>query len=169
MNDSGLALDNESLECLLRKQAIQDHLHRLCQAIDNFDCQTWAEGFTSDCRYRMVPRENHDRGLPLCLIDDDRTGLLQRVKLITELWQYEPFRETRLLSNVLVTASSEDSAAASSTIAVYRTSIEGESRLHMVARIEDRLVHVSAEGWKIKERLVILESFQVHNNIILPV
>jgi salicylate 5-hydroxylase small subunit len=169
MNDSGLALDNESLECLLRKQAIQDHLLRLCQAIDNFDCQTWADGFTSDCRYRMIPRENYDRGLPLCLIDDDRAGLLQRVKLITELWQYEPFRETRLLSNVLVTASSEDSAAAASTIAVYRTSIEGQSRLHMVARIDDRLVQVPGQGWKIKERLVILESFQVHNNIILPV
>lgn len=169
MNDPGLAVDNESVECLLRKQAIQDHLFRLCQAIDNFDCQIWADGFTSDCRYRMIPRENYDRGLPLCLIDDDRAGLLQRVKLITELWQYEPFRETRLLSSVLITASSEDSAAAASTIAVYRTNSEGESRLHMVARIEDRLVHLPGEGWKIKDRLVILESFQVHNNIILPV
>lgn len=168
MNDPGLAVDNESLDCLLRKQAIQDHLFRLCQAIDNFDCQTWADGFADECRYRMVPRENYDRGLPLCLIDDDRDGLLQRVKLITELWQYEPFRETRLLANVLVTDSSKESAAASSTIAVYRTSAEGESRLQMVARVEDQLVLIPGKGWKIKERLVILESFQVHNNIILP-
>lgn len=169
MNDPGIAVDNASLECLLRKQAIQDHLLRLCQAMDDFDCQTWADGFTNDCRYRMIPRENYDRGLPLCLIDDDRAGLLQRVKLITELWQYETFRETRLLSNVLVSAASGETAIATAAIAVYRTNSEGESRLQMVARIEDRLVHVPGQGWKIKERLVILESFQVHNNIILPV
>jgi 3-phenylpropionate/cinnamic acid dioxygenase small subunit len=169
MKDPGFAVDNESLECLQRKQAIQDHLQRLCQAIDNFDCEAWADGFSSDCRYRMIPRENYDRGLPLCLIDDDRAGLLQRMELITELWQYEPFRETRMLSNVLVSAASEEAASATAAISVYRTNSEGESRLHMVARMEDLLLQVPGQGWKIKDRLVILESFKVHNNIILPV
>jgi 3-phenylpropionate/cinnamic acid dioxygenase small subunit len=91
------------------------------------------------------------------------------MKLITELWQYEPFRETRMLSNVLVSAASEEAASATAAISVYRTNSEGESRLHMVARMEDLLLQVPGQGWKIKDRLVILESFKVHNNIILPV
>ena len=90
------------------------------------------------------------------------------MKLITELWQYSPFRETRQLANVVVTSTSEDTANAKATIAVYRHTSEGESSLHMVARIEDSLVNLGGRGWKIKERLVILESFKVHNNIILP-
>jgi len=168
MNDKNTAIASDAIEVLLRKQAVLDHLYKVCKAIDNFDCETWAESFTDDCRYRMIPRENYDQGLPLCLIDDDRAGLLQRVKLITELWQYQPFRETRLLSNVIVSSPSEGTATAESTMAVYRTTLDGESSLHMVARIEDTLVHVSDRGWKIQERLVILESFKVHNNIVLP-
>ncbi len=168
MSNKDVAFAGEAVEIHLRKQAVLDHLYRVCEAIDNFDCETWADGFSDDCQYRMIPRENYDRGLPLCLIDDDRAGLLQRVKLITELWQYEPFRETRQLSNVVVTSPSEGTATAKATIAVYRTSSEGESSLHMVARIEDNLVNLGDRGWKIKERLVILESFKVHNNIVLP-
>lgn len=168
MNDKHVAFAGEVVEMHLRKQAVLDHLFHICEAIDNFDCESWADGFTEDCRYRMIPRENYDRGLPLCLIDDDRAGLLQRVKLITELWQFEPFRETRQLSNVVVNSPSENIASAKATMAVYRTTSEGESSLHMVARIEDNLVNLGETGWKIKERLVILESFKVHNNIVLP-
>jgi 3-phenylpropionate/cinnamic acid dioxygenase small subunit len=169
MSDQDVAFASDAVEIHLRKQAVMDHLYRLCEAIDNFDCESWADGFTEDCRYRMIPRENYDRSLPLCLIDDDRAGLLQRVKLITELWQYGPFRETRQLSNVVVVSTSEEAASAKGTMAVYRHTSEGESSLHMVARIEDSLVNLGGRGWKIKERVVILESFKVHNNIILPV
>jgi salicylate 5-hydroxylase small subunit len=168
MTEKEAALASDAIEIQLRKQAVREHLYRACDALDSFDCQTWANCFTDDCRYRMVPRDNYDRGLPLCLIDDDRAGLLQRVKLITELWQYQPFRETRLLSNVIVTSASETTATAKSNIAVVRTTLEGDSSLHMVARIEDSLVNLGGQGWKIRERLVILESFKVHNNIILP-
>jgi 3-phenylpropionate/cinnamic acid dioxygenase small subunit len=168
MSDQHVAFASDAIEMHLRKQAVMDHLYGVCEAIDNFDCETWADGFAEECRYRMIPRENYDQGLPLCLIDDDRAGLLQRVKLITELWQYESFRETRQLSNVVVTSPSEEAASAKATIAVYRTTSEGESSLHMVARIEDTLVNPGGRGWKIKERVVILESFKVHNNIVLP-
>jgi len=168
MSDRELAVSNEAVEVYLRKQAVLEHLYRVCQAIDNFDCEAWADSFTEDCRYRIIPRENYDRGLPLCLIDDDRAGMLQRVKLIKELWQYEPFRETRQLSNVSVSSPSEESATAKSTLTVYRTTAEGESSLHMVARVEDHLRYLGEQGWKIQERLVILESFKVRNNLILP-
>ena len=168
MSNREMASASEAVEIQLRKQSVLDHLYRLCEAIDNFDCETWADGFAEDCRYRMIPRENYDRGLPLCLIDDDRAGLLQRVKLISELWQYSPFRETRQLSNVVVTSPTEETASAKATMVVYRHTSEGESFLHMVARIEDSLVNLGDRGWKIKDRLVILESFKVHNNIILP-
>ena len=168
MSDKDLALASEAVEIYLRKQAVLEHLYRVCAAIDNFECEAWADSFTEDCRYRIIPRENYDRGLPLCLIDDDRAGILQRVKLIKELWQYEPFRETRQLSNVSVSSPSEERAIASSTLTVYRTTAEGDSSLHMVARVEDQLMNLGVHGWKIKERLVNLESFKVHNNLILP-
>jgi len=168
MRDYDITSVAEAVDVHLRKQAVLEHLYRVCEAIDNFDCKTWLDCFTESCRYRMVPRENFDRGLPLCLIDDDRAGMLQRAKLIQELWQYEPFRETRLLANVKVSSPTEESASAKAALAVYRTTSEGESCLHMIARIEDQLVNVGGQGWKIQDRLVILESFKVPNNIILP-
>ena len=34
-------------------------------AVDAGDWDAWAELFIDDCRYRLQPRENYDRGLPL--------------------------------------------------------------------------------------------------------
>ena len=33
--------------------------------LDDGDFERWPEFFTERCSYRIVPRENHDRGLPL--------------------------------------------------------------------------------------------------------
>jgi 3-phenylpropionate/cinnamic acid dioxygenase small subunit len=104
----------------------------------------------------------------VCVIDDNREGLLKRVKLIKDLWQYEPFRTTRTLGNVRVTFPSEHVANAKATIIVYRTNVEGATDLQLVGRVEDTLNYISGQGWKTKERLVILESFKIPRNIILP-
>ena len=37
-------------------------------AVDSGDWDLWPEFFVEDCRYRLVPRENHERGLPLATL-----------------------------------------------------------------------------------------------------
>jgi anthranilate 1,2-dioxygenase small subunit len=42
---------------------------RYAHAIDDDALELWPTFFTPDGRYRVIPRENHARGLPACLID----------------------------------------------------------------------------------------------------
>ena len=37
-------------------------------AVDAADWDAWCDFFTDDCVYRLVPRENHERGLPLATL-----------------------------------------------------------------------------------------------------
>jgi phenylpropionate dioxygenase-like ring-hydroxylating dioxygenase large terminal subunit len=41
------------------------------------DWERWPAFFTSDCRYRVQPRENFDQGLPLCTMAFESQGMLR--------------------------------------------------------------------------------------------
>ncbi len=50
---------------------------RYAHAIDDDALEQWPGFFTADCRYRVIPRENHARGLPACLIDCTGLAMLE--------------------------------------------------------------------------------------------
>ena len=151
----------------LKKEAVVAYLHRLCRMLDEFDVQGFVDEFTDDGSYRLVPRDNYERHLPVHVIDDDKRRLLYRTKLITEHWHYERFREMRMLSNVMVEFADAETAIAKSNLIVYQTDSEGRTNLHMACVLEDRIVALGGR-WRIKDRLAILESFLPSEAIVVP-
>jgi len=151
----------------LRKEAVVAYLYRLCRMLDDFDVQGFVDEFTDDGSYRLIPRDNYERHLPVHVIDDDKRRLLYRTKLITDHWHYERFREMRMLSNVMVEFAGTEAALAKSNLLVYQTDGEGRTGLHMACLLEDRLVAVGGR-WRIKDRLAILESFLPNQAIVVP-
>lgn len=159
-----LSLD---LTSLIKKESVVQYLHQLSQLLDDFDIERFVEEFTDDGTYRLIPRDNYDRNLPVCIIDDNKDRLRYRAKLITEHWHYEKFRETRFLSNFLISFPAETVALSRSNFVVYRTDAEGRTSLHMVGRFEDHLVWLNGH-WRIKDRVAILESFLAQEVIVVP-
>ena len=47
------------------------------QAVDSGDWDLWPEFFTDDCIYRLIPRENHERGFPLATLFFESKGMLK--------------------------------------------------------------------------------------------
>ena len=45
--------------------------------LDAGDWQRWPDFFTEDCSYRLQPRENFDRGLPLATLAFESQGMLR--------------------------------------------------------------------------------------------
>lgn len=162
--DPDLQLD---LNYLIRKESVVRYLHWLCRLLDDFDIERFVEEFTDDGTYRLIPRDNYDRNLPVCIIDDNKDRLRYRAKLITEHWHYEKFRETRVLSNTLISFPEKTLASSQSNFTVYRTDAEGRTSLHMVGRLEDRLVWLDGH-WRMKDRLAILESYLPQEAIVVP-
>ncbi|GEM_PF-6050470 len=164
---SAAALLRVDPEFALKKEAVVAYLHRLCRMLDDFDVQGFVDEFTDDGSYRLIPRDNYERHLPVHVIDDDKRRLLYRTKLITEHWHYERFREMRMLSNVMVDFPNPQTALAKSNLIVYQTDAEGRTNLHMACVLEDKLI-ASDGRWRIKDRLAILESFLPNEAIVVP-
>ncbi len=151
----------------LKKEAVVAYLHRLCRMLDEFDIRGFVDEFPDDGSYRLIPRDNYERRLPVHVIDDDKRRLIYRMELITEHWHYERFREMRMLSNVMVEFPDAETAIAKSNLLVYQTDAEGRTNLHMACVLEDRIVAAGGR-WRIKDRLAILESFLPNEAIVVP-
>jgi 3-phenylpropionate/cinnamic acid dioxygenase small subunit len=152
---------------LLRKEAVVAYLYRLSRMLDDFDIQGFVDEFTDDGSYRLIPRDNYERRLPVHVIDDDKRRLIYRMSLIVDHWHYEHFREMRMLSNVTVEFQGAENATAKSNLLVYHTDAEGRTNLHMACVLEDRLVGVGGR-WRMKDRLAILDSFLPNEAIVVP-
>jgi len=151
----------------LKKDAVTAYLYRLSRMLDDFDIAGFVGEFTDDGSYRLIPRDNYERGLPVHVIDDNKGRLIYRMNVITDHWHYERFRETRMLSNVMVEFAGATAAVAKSNLIVYRTDAEGRTNLHMTCVLEDRLVVIGGR-WRIKDRIAILESFLPNEAIVVP-
>jgi 3-phenylpropionate/cinnamic acid dioxygenase small subunit len=163
---SGVTAIDACMEELARKDEVVTYLLKLARMLDDFEIKAAIEEFTADGSYKLIPRENHERGLPVCIIDDDRDRLIYRSKLIFEHWHYEKFKETRFLSNFLVGFPAKDTARAQSNFVIYRTTQEGVSSLHLVGTFDDKLVFRDGR-WRIKDRLAILETFASDDAIVV--
>ena len=156
-----------TVELLLRRESVIQYQVRLAALLDEQKYDEFVAEFTEDGSYRLIPRENHDRGLPTCIIDDTRDRLIYRSQLISRQWHHGQFRETRMLTNFDVGFPAADTAQAKANFAVYHTDAEGESRLHMVGRLEDSLVMLD-NRWRIRRRFGILETFKPTDVIVYP-
>ena len=155
------------LDDLLRTQEVVDYLHWLCHLLDRFEIDVFVEEFVDDGHYRLIPRENYDRGLFVHIIDDTKDRLRYRRDIIQNHWHFEAFRETRSLSNTLVRFPTANIAETTSNFAIHHTTAEGATRLHLVGVFEDTLVRWDGR-WRIKDRLAILETFSPDEAIVVP-
>jgi 3-phenylpropionate/cinnamic acid dioxygenase small subunit len=156
-----------TIELLLRRDSVVQYQVRLAALLDEQKYDEFVAEFTDDGAYRLIGRENHERGLPTCIIDDTRDRLIYRSQLISRQWHHARFRETRMLSNFEVEFPGAEAAQAKANFAVFHTDAEGESRLHMVGRLEDSLT--MKEGrWRIRRRFAILETFKPTDVIVYP-
>jgi len=156
-----------TVELLLRRESVVQYQVRLAALLDDQKYDEFVAEFTEDGAYRLIARENHDRGLPTCIIDDTRDRLIYRSGLISRQWHHGRFRETRMLSNFDIDFPAADAALAKANFALYHTDAEGETRLHMVGRLEDSLVERQGR-WRIRRRFAILETFKPTEVIVYP-
>lgn len=67
-------------------------------ALDAGQWQQWPEFFTDECVYRIVPRENHERGFPLAtLAFESKAMLLDRVYAISETIFHDPYYQRHVI------------------------------------------------------------------------
>jgi salicylate 5-hydroxylase small subunit len=139
-------------------------------AVDSGDWDRWPEFFTDECTYRLVPRENHERGLPLATLSFESKGMLRdRVYGIKETLFHDPYYQRHVVGVPLVHRVDADGRIHSAAnYAVFRTRLSELTTVLNVGRYVDEVV-ATPRGLRFASRLAIYDSELIPNSIIYPI
>ena len=136
--------------------------------LDEERFEEWPEFFTDNAIYRIMPRENFARGLPIATWYCESKGYLQdRVVAIRQTMVYAPRYMRRLVSNIRILGWQDGELAVRANYAAFETLRDELTRVFSVGRCHDTLVDIGG-SLKFKEKLVIFDSELVLNSLIYP-
>ena len=136
--------------------------------LDEERFEEWPEFFTDDAVYRIIPRENFERGLPIATLHCESKGYLKdRVVAIRQTAVYGPRYMRRLVSNIRILGRKDGWLEVRANYAAFETLRDELTRVFSVGRCHDKLV-VADDRLKFKEKLVIFDSELIPNSLIYP-
>lgn len=143
---------------------------RYAHAIDDDALEQWPGFFTPEGRYRVIPRENHARGLPACLIDCRGTAMMRdRVVSLRSANIYNIHFDRHLMSPPLVDAADADGLVHARTqFLVIQSDQSGVSKPFAAGVYLDR-IDLSSGQPLFAERTVVLDTYGVQELLATPI
>lgn len=150
---------------------VEDLYARYAACLDDRRFEEWPDFFTEDCTYRIVPRENYDRGLPLATLSFESKGMLRdRVYAVTETLFHEPYYTRHLVSGLLIDVQ-DDGYHVRANYVVIRTKAGALSEVYSAGRYIDHIVDNLIDRrrtFRFKEKLCVFDSELIPNSLIYP-
>ena len=138
-------------------------------ALDARQYERWPGFFVDDCIYRLQPRENFDRGLPLATMAFESKGMLKdRVYGITQTLAHDPYYQRHVVGTPIVNRATGDVIEAEANYAVFRTRQNELSEVFNVGRYVD-VVHRTSAGLRFASRICVFDSEMIPTSIIYPI
>ncbi len=138
-------------------------------ALDDNELERWPAFFAEECLYKIVPRENWDRGLPIALMLCESRGMLRdRVTAVRKTAVYAPRTFRHLVGQFRIKEEADDRFRVSANYVVFQTVIDDLTRILNAGRYLDLVVR-TPEGLRFKEKICVFDSVLVPNSLIYPV
>jgi salicylate 5-hydroxylase small subunit len=138
-------------------------------AVDSAQWEQWVEFFAEECEYKVQPRENFERGFPLCTLALLSKNMLKdRVYGIHETLYHDPYYQRHVVGLPIVREVSDGVIVSEANYAVFRTKLSGDSTVFNVGRYLDR-IRREGDALKFVSRLCIYDSEMIPNSIIYPI
>lgn len=136
--------------------------------LDDERFEAWPDFFVDPCLYRIVPRENFERGLPLSTWLCESKGYLEdRVSAIRKTSIYAPRYIRRMITGIQILGWTDDLLEVRANYAAFETLLDELTRVFNVGRYHDRIA-VENGALKFKEKICIFDSMLVPNSLIYP-
>ncbi len=137
--------------------------------VDAADWDGWCEFFTDDCVYKLIPRENHERGLPLATLSFESKGMLKdRAYAIRETLFHDPYYQRHVIGVPRILRTEGDTLHCEANYAVFRTKLSELTQVFNVGRYLDSVVRTE-QGLKFASKLCVYDSEMIPNSIIYPI
>lgn len=137
--------------------------------IDATQWDKWPDFFTEQCTYKIQPRENFDRGLPLATLAFESKGMLKdRVYGISETIFHDPYYQRHVIGAPRILYADADRIETEANYAVFRTKPDELPTVFNVGRYLDTIRRTSA-GLKFEAKVCVFDSEMIANSIIYPI
>ena len=151
------------------KHEVSQLLDAYVQCIDDDDLERWPDFFTENCLYKVIPRENHEIGMPTAIMWCDSQGMLQdRITALRHANIYQVQWYRHIISNPVITTDDGETFHVQSNYAVFKTCNDGESTVYNVGRYVDEIVRDKG-ALKFKKRSAIYDTHRITTLLVIPV
>ncbi len=158
-----------------RKSAVELHFElsalnaEYAHALDNERYDAWLDLFVEDCSYRVVPRENHELGLPIALIHCESKGMLRdRILAARESTMAEPRSIRHFITNIRAVGANDDEIRAEANVLLVETMINRMTEIVLAGVYLDRIAR-DGDRLVFKERLCICDSLLIPTSLVAPI
>lgn len=136
--------------------------------LDEERFEDWPEFFSDPCLYKIVPRENFERGLPLATwLCESKGYLFDRITAIRKTAVYAPRYVRRMVSSIRVLGWTDAVLEVRANYLALETLQDELTRVFNAGQYRDKLV-VEDGTLKFREKLCIFDSLLVPNSLIYP-
>jgi 3-phenylpropionate/cinnamic acid dioxygenase small subunit len=137
--------------------------------LDDDNLERWPELFTEQCVYKIIPRENYERHLPLALMLCESRGMLRdRVEALRRSSVFTPRSLRHLVSGLRIAVVSGESVVAQANYLVLETPLDEPTRIFNAGRYLDTLVRVD-DALRFQQRLCVFDSVLVLGSLVYPI
>ena len=149
--------------------AVADLNAEYAACLDERRFDAWPDFFTDDCVYKLQPRENYDRGLPLATMAYESKGMLKdRIYAATQTLFHIPYATRHVIGWPRVSLGADGLLDAEANFTVIRVRENELPEVFSVGRYVDRIVAVDGR-LRYKRRLAVFDSVLIANSIIYPI
>jgi anthranilate 1,2-dioxygenase small subunit len=150
-------------------RAVENLIYEWARTIDEDRVEAIAELLLPDGRYTVQSRFNHDRGLPMAIIDARSAAQLRdRIKSMRVANIYEPHHYRHILSGVQIVGEADGVLQVRSNYLVVRTmSLDGDMAIFSTGQCQDEVV-ITPDGPRFKRRLFLYDSRIIETLLVIP-
>ena len=150
------------------EKAADDLMAVYADCIDDGRFADWLELFTEDASYKVVARDNLDRGLPASMVLCTNKNMIRdRIAALLGATKYNFHYDRHVVGQLRVRARSDNEWELRASYAVFQTSHEGRSSLFSVGRYDDR-VRMDRERLLFCAKLVVVDTFAIPGMLATP-
>lgn len=150
------------------RELAQQLMDEYAERIDDDRVEAWIDLFAEDGRYRVLPKENFDLDLPVCLmLCTNKDMIRDRVVALRNANEYNLHHDRHLVGNVRVKPAADGLWQLDANYAVFQTDLEGHSRLFSVGRYRHG-VRLEGDALRLVDALVIVDTFAVPTLLATP-
>lgn len=152
------------------RDQVMDLQLRYAHAIDEDALEQWPGFFTETCRYRVIPRENHARGLPACLIDCVGQAMLKdRVASLRSANIYNIHFDRHLMSPPLVAAGEAPGTVTARTQFLVLQSDQSGVTKPFATGVYLDVIDLGVDTPRFRERTIVLDSYGILELLATPI